>query len=73
MPLVISLCSLLLNPSVRDVSQCNLLFTAIYVYFLQFSVVCCFFCVFLQYDFQHQGPLLEDTHALSIDARFDAD
>lgn len=39
MHLVIFLCNLLLNPSVRDVSQCNLLFAAIYVYFLQFSVV----------------------------------
>lgn len=39
MHLVIFLCNLLLNPSVGYVSQCNLLFIAIYVYFLQFSVV----------------------------------
>lgn len=47
MYLVIFSCNLLLNPSIRDVSQRNLLFAAIYVYFLQFSVVCFGFGVFL--------------------------
>lgn len=61
MHLVIFLCNLLLNPSIRDVSQCNLLFAATYVYFLQFSVVWGFPCLFLQYVFQPQGSLLEDT------------
>lgn len=48
MHLIIFWCNLLLNPGVRDVSQCNLLFAAINVYFLQFFDI---FCVFLQYVF----------------------
>lgn len=48
MHLIIFCCNLLLNPSIRDVSQCDLLFAAIYVYFLQFFDI---FCVFLQYVF----------------------